>query len=528
MKKIFFVIIIMLISVLGYSQVTNADGSYRTCYGDGPPTTTYPLEKYSCQEYLDTTNNVKYIMVQSEGKFLNRDSLVQTGALTIYTGDGVLPGTRTIDLDGNYLSFSDGYLVTGYTGKTYIGILTGGPTSTGNYAVGIGYNAMNGVTGQQNIGLGYQTSRNNTGSNNIALGSLVLDDNTGSFNVGIGDHSLQDNTSNYNVGIGYYSLDGNEGLSNIGLGERVLQDNQGEFNIALGHNSNSSSNTGDNNISLGTYALYSNTGSYNIAIGQRAGYNSSVSNKLWIKQNDINTTPLIYGDFSTGQLAINSSTLNGTLNIGGDLTTDTLRTESIQSENNLYIEADTIFMTGEIRYDSTMWDDLLIPLTSSNKGGLNDPNFIQVIDDGGTSTGVYSYAFDDSSEEELFFVAQLSHRYKHGTDLLTHIHWTAPTTSTDTVVWGLEYTVQSIGNTFGNTTTITGKGGGTGTALDHILTNIGVIDGTGLTGSSIVIGRIFRDATNVDDDMTGDVFGLDIDFHYQIDKPGSANYNPNE
>jgi hypothetical protein len=159
------------------------------------------------------------------------------------------------------------------------------------------------------------------------------------------------------------------------------------------------------------------------------------------------------------------------------------------------------------------------------------PDFGQALDDGSGSTGVFIYWFDPTTEEQSYFVAQLPHSYKEGSDLMCHVHWvpadTAGGAGTD-VCWGLEYTWANFNSTFGNTTIIYGDEQSEGetetlTLNKHYVTELGDIDGTGKTISSMIICRIFRDATGTGgtDDYDDDAGLLEIDFHYERDAMGS-------
>ena len=85
---------------------------------------------------------------------------------------------------------------------------------------------------------------------------------------------------------------------------------------------------------------------------------------------------------------------------------------------------------GDARYYQIgeFWEDLRVPVTAIQKGGTNDPDFERFRrNTGGTSEGVFTYFFDRNTEEELFFVVQLPHNYKYGTDLKPHAHWAVDT-----------------------------------------------------------------------------------------------------
>lgn len=185
---------------------------------------------------------------------------------------------------------------------------------------------------------------------------------------------------------------------------------------------------------------------------------------------------------------------------------------------------------GELRLygDTTQWEDLRVPVISTKLGGTKDPDFVKVFDDGGTSQGVFTYAFNKNTEEELYFAVQLPHGWMQGSDIKAHVHWFGSTNGgvgTD-VCWGLEYTWANIGATFGNTAIIYGDTNDLEediVADKHYLTELGSITATNKTFSSMILCRVFRDAAGVGgtDDYDYDANLLEIDFHYQIDSLGS-------
>jgi len=170
--------------------------------------------------------------------------------------------------------------------------------------------------------------------------------------------------------------------------------------------------------------------------------------------------------------------------------------------------------------DATVWDDLRFPIVSLKLGGVNDPNFVKVLDDGLGSTGLYAYAFDKTAEEEVFFAVQFPHKRKSGSNVRPHVHWMPTGTDTGDVVWGLEYSWANINAAFGNSTIITVTQTASGTVNTHQMALMDAITGTGKTSSSMMLCRVFRDATNVADTYDEDAALIEVDFHIEIDKMG--------
>jgi len=116
---------------------------------------------------------------------------------------------------------------------------------------------------------------------------------------------------------------------------------------AIGYNAGNL-NTGGFQTAIGYYAGYLNTGNNLIAIGYQAGYDNNINNQFILKQNNINTTPLIQGDFLTGYLGIGTTTPKNKLDIEGGAVigatysgTNTAPTNGLLVEGNLGIGTST-------------------------------------------------------------------------------------------------------------------------------------------------------------------------------------------
>lgn len=154
----------------------------------------------------------------------------------------------------------------------------------------------------------------------------------------------------------------------------------GRNNTMVGTGAGIFSTTGNNNTMLGFLAGTNNiTGSGNVFLGYNAGYNETTSNKLYIDNTSV-ATPLIYGDFATDKVGINTKNLVNS--VGGANT----------STYSLYVEGG--ILTEELRV-RTGWADYvfdaeyeLMPLNMvanyiSENGHLpNVPSAEQVENDG--------------------------------------------------------------------------------------------------------------------------------------------------
>jgi hypothetical protein len=175
------------------------------------------------------------------------------------------------------------------------------------------------------------------------------------------------------------------------------------------------------------------------------------------------------------------------------------------------------------------WDDIRSPAVQGKVGLTSPPSFEQILDDGGGSTGVFSYVFSATQEKELFFAVQMPHSWKVGSNVLPHLHWLPSSNGTGSqkVSWGIEYSAGAISDVFPNTTITyanTAVLDETLVANKQYATVFEEIDLSAQTIiSSMIMFRVFRDATGtgLTDDFTGTAALLEVDFHFQMDTLGS-------
>lgn len=210
------------------------------------------------------------------------------------------------------------------------------------------------------------------------------------------------------------------------------------------------------------------------------------------------------------------------LGIGSKITINAnkLRIGNVSGGN--YFEIDTT--SGNVRLvgDATQWDDIRVS-ADVVKPGATAPNWKAF----GPSGNLQALMFEASHHDEAYFMVQLPHQWKEGSNIYPHVHWTPTTTGAGNVVWEMEYSWASIGGTFGapgNMASDATAAGGT--AWVHKLTDLkesgnNYISGSGKTMSSMLVGRLHRNSNSGSDTLNVDVAFLELDFHFEIDSFGS-------
>ncbi len=265
---------------------------------------------------------------------------------------GYMSGLTLTTGDGNiFIGNETGRNVTYRSGLTFIGTKAGRSNTNGSFNTFIGYQAgYENTTGSDNHFDGYQAGYSNTtgysniftgkrsgysnttGWGNVFMGNIAgYSNTTGLLNTFIGFQAGYENTTGlYNTFNG-----GNAGRSNTtgrhntfmgtltgelnttGMQNTFLGRSAGSANISgsnntfVGVSAGVNSENGWNNTYIGMVAGASNKGNNNVFIGKHAGIDeTNANNKFLIQQGEINTTPLILGDFETGSVALGSNTLD--------------------------------------------------------------------------------------------------------------------------------------------------------------------------------------------------------------------------
>ena len=188
---------------------------------------------------------------------------------------------------------------------------------------------------------------------------------------------------------------------------------------------------------------------------------------------------------------------------------------------------------GHNKLPDTSYDDMVV-----------DANSVSVV--GGTAIGTTTWLTSlrvlemvNAGGDYGYFSMQLPHGYVPGTSLGWHIHFANSATITDgqTVKFILTYTISAIWGVFPAVQTVTatftnnqaardrihkvapGQISGTGIlANTHLIAGGATIPGTGLTLSSVLYGRLERDAA---DTHASSVYLISCDAHIQKERLGS-------
>jgi len=293
------------------------------------------MGQYSGQYQTTGSNNIYLGNSAGEGQSW---SVPNKGVENIFIGTS--SGASTTEGKYNvFLGFETGMNTLGSSGWYY-----------GNHNLFLGYHAgLSNIYGYKNVLIGFEAGLSlegngysDMGSNNVFIGAGAGKNTTGSVaNIAIGnDAGAEGGFLNTFVGLrsgnkqtgwrnaffGYNAgQNSTDGDGNICFGARAgeyLSD--GSYNILIGQEAGLYGSYSTHSIAIGYQTGYTMRGNYNVLIGDQAGnsmsygdggnvmigyqagYNETGSNKLYI-DNSSTTSPLIYGDFSTNRVGINTS-----------------------------------------------------------------------------------------------------------------------------------------------------------------------------------------------------------------------------
>lgn len=170
------------------------------------------------------------------------------------------------------------------------------------------------------------------------------------------------------------------------------------------------------------------------------------------------------------------------------------------------------------------WDDLTADLSAGRAVGANAPTWATFRD------GLSAYSFANNTMNEVWINFHILHDIDEGSLMFPHIHWGPNTTATGTVRWGFEYTMAKghQQEAFPASTTVyVNDTIAVNSQFQHRVAEVAEAQAlVALEPDSLILCRIFRDASHIDDTFPNGAFGFTADIHYQKTKWGTINKSP--
>lgn len=195
---------------------------------------------------------------------------------------------------------------------------------------------------------------------------------------------------------------------------------------------------------------------------------------------------------------------------------DTLRFSKMQSG---------LLVPSKLLDNELKWKDLTAPITSGSGTGISTPNWETF------RNNFAAMLFLSSKVQSVQVCFHIDHDYAAGTPIFPHIHWANKDTGDVGVVrWGVEIVLakghqQDNFNSTITTIYIEQQAAG-GTLTHHIAEGTSGFYDTRLEPDTLIYCRVFRDSFHPND-TAGDVYGLTVDLHMQIDGIGTPSRKPN-
>lgn len=238
------------------------------------------------------------------------------------------------------------------------------------------------------------------------------------------------------------------------------------------------------------------------------------------------------GNLGVSTIASNLEMSGQSIQNVNELSSTSVNSDSVTATDttstNATIDSATIttLVSDDFSLVQEKWNDLTADLGGVQGGGSNPPSWANYRD------GLYAWSFSAAAEKELFIVFHVNHDYARGTNIYPHVHWSPTTTSTGTVVWGMEWSFAKgfDQEAFGATQTLTiEQEVTTSSQYQHFVAEATDDEAFGsdiLETDGLLMVRLYRDATNPADDFPDAVFALTADIHYQVEQIATPNKAP--
>lgn len=186
--------------------------------------------------------------------------------------------------------------------------------------------------------------------------------------------------------------------------------------------------------------------------------------------------------------------------------------------NDGEIQTDTLLLT------TSAYTSVDIPHSSMVLVGTHSPEYKPFPPGNNVLAPLYNYQALEADEEQAFFIVQVPHGYVEGSDITFYIHYAyMSNTVGDTAKFGIEYEWANQNEAYSTTDNVTRVL--TSTNNDryyHYWVGFPSIDGTNKKIGSVLVCRVFRNSSSVDDNFTGYVALLGIDMICEVDTLGST------
>jgi len=179
------------------------------------------------------------------------------------------------------------------------------------------------------------------------------------------------------------------GTGSTAVGKSAGRQSTGIQNTFIGLNSGETNTSGATNTFLGSFSGRNSSGSGNVFLGFNVGSSETGSSKLMI-DNSSTTTPLIYGEFDTNKVGINTNKTPGTFQVtnpDSDKTSMYLlpRSTGTEDSSSVYFAEDFDADYGmEILYDGVGNE---LEIYGHSDGTLNGPHLLIKRDNGQVAIG---------------------------------------------------------------------------------------------------------------------------------------------
>ena len=165
-----------------------------------------------------------------------------------------------------------------------------------------------------------------------------------------------------------------------------------------------------------------------------------------------------------------------------------------------------------------IWKEANFGVIFEAKNGYVSPGVVDI------QGGIYVPAFDATIEEEIGLGIRMPRDAFIGGQTYLSVTWAPMTATSGTVKWGFQKSIANLagqtGDTFASSQTHLFSVGTNSVALQPINSEVS-IDLTAMNVDSILVGRLFRDATSGDDTYAGDAAVVSARLIYQSDKLGT-------